>query len=314
MNMMIAGQKQPPPPRLPPITPHPPTMLFRMLVMLAVARLHPPFPPEFDLSALPRSTPCRIFERPAFSQERCGACAAFAVATAVAVRGCVRDGKDWIPSPHRLFDCGGGSCEGGSVIGRLAEVMNQVGEVGDVDKEQGTFGHECPAAQEISTSHRRLGWPHWRTVFHLDHANALALQTELFVYRNPVIVILDPDALMSYYTGEWGGSQSVYHITGPRLQPHAMVAIGWGTDPEPYWLVKNSWGDRWGDRGRGRIAMADISGALVLDARVWRTDWVLLGTSCGLLVLLVVLEVAECWWGAVVKGGGDVKKKEEDVV
>jgi hypothetical protein len=287
-------------------------MLFRMLVTLAVARMHPELPPAFDLSALPRRTPCRIFARPAFSQEGCGACAAFAVATAVAVGGCVRDGKDWIPSPHRLFDCGGGSCENGSVIGRLVEAMNHV-EVGDVDMPGGpnAFGQECAAAPAISTSHRRLGWPNWRSVFHFDPANALLLKTELFVYKNPVVVIVDPDARMSFYWGEGG----VYHIAGPPLQPHAMVAIGWGTLPEPHWLVQNSWGDRWGDQGRGRIAMADIVGAVVIDARVWRDDWVVLGVGGGLVGLLVALEVVE-WWGAAKKGGGggEVKKKEEDVV
>jgi hypothetical protein len=289
-------------------------MLFRMLITLAVAQMHPEFPPAFDLSTLPRRTPCRIFARPAFSQEACGACAAFAVATAVAVGGCVRDGKDWIPSPHRLFDCAGGSCVNGSVIGRLVEAMNHM-EVQDVDDAQvvGAFGHACPAALAISTSHRRMGSPHWRSVFHIDPANALLLKTELFVYRNPVVVIVDPDARMSFYWGEEG----VYHITGPTLQPHAMVAIGWGTLPEPHWLVQNSWGDRWGKKGRGRIAMADIVGAVVIDVRAWRTDWVVLGMGGGLVALLVVLEVEEWWRGGAKKregDGGDVKKTDEDVV
>ncbi len=105
---------------------------------------------------------------------------AFAVATAVAVGGCVRDGRDWIPSPRRLFDCGGGSCSNGSVIGRLVGAMNHV-EAGDVDTPggSGAFGQECPAAVAVSTSHRRLGWPHWCAVFHIDPANALLRKTEI---------------------------------------------------------------------------------------------------------------------------------------
>lgn len=34
---------------------------------------------------------------------------------------------------------------------------------------------------------------------------------------------------------------------------HAVVIVGWGVSTVPYWLVKNSWGPNWGDRGYFRI-------------------------------------------------------------
>jgi hypothetical protein len=286
-------------------------MLFRFFITLLVLQMHPPFPSEFDLSSLPLNPPCRIFARPAFSQQDCGACAAFAVATAMAVRSCVRDGRDWIPSPYRLFECGGGDCENGSVVGRLVEAMNRV-EVGDVELSANVFGGECVkegVKEAVVDGVRYPGWPHWSTMFHLDHKNVGMIKAEIYAYRNPVLVIVDPDAKMSYYSrSNWFEDHiPVYHVMGPSLQAHVMVAIGWGSYPEPYWLVQNSWGANWGDRGRGRIAVDSIVSAVVLDVRIWREDWVLVIAMTIVMALLLVLEFVEWRKGSVAK----VKVDEE---
>ncbi len=80
-----------------------------------------------------------------------------------------------------------------------------------------------------------------------------------------------------------------------------MVAIGWGSYPEPYWLVQNSWGANWGDRGRGRIAVDSIVSAVVLDVRIWREDWVLVIAMTIVIALLLVLEFMEWRKGSVAK-------------
>jgi cathepsin B len=45
------------------------------------------------------------------------------------------------------------------------------------------------------------------------------------------------------------------HTTNQQLGGHAVVMMGWGTENgTPYWLIKNSWNEQWGDHGYFKIA------------------------------------------------------------
>jgi len=77
-------------------------------------------------------------------------------------------------------------------------------------------------------------------------------------------------------------SQGIYsHVTGQNVGKHAVKLIGWGSTPEAYWLVANSWGVHWGEKGffkikrgsdecgieseilAGDVAPGDLSGLIV---------------------------------------------------
>ena len=307
-------------------------MLIRLLLTLAVSRLYPLFPSDFDLSASHR--PCRIFNRTAFSQHDCGACAAFAVATAYAMRECIRSDRDTIPSPHRLFNCASGDCVAGSMLGKIVEVLNR-DEVGDADSGPAEeFGKPC--------ANRRtpLALPLHLAVFATRWDDERMLKTDLFVYGNPVLAVIEPDEEMSLYSrtlwsarpslqigdsvqfedGNWvqvnaynsldpNSPLPVYHITGQTLHPHAVVIMGWGTTPEPYWIVQNSWGSDWGENGRGRIAMRDIDAAFILDFRLWADAWIMMALSILVLAFALAAELMMCCCGLM---GRNVKEKMDD--
>ena len=172
------------------------------------------------------------------------------------------------------------------------------------------------------------------------------LKTELFVYRNPVLVVVEPDLGMMLYSREmmsrgWhvghkvlvsssdtlhelvrlNSSQEallmsdhlpVYHVTGVRLKPHLVVVLGWGSVPEPHWVVQNSWGETWGDSGRGKIAVGEVAAAMVLDARVWSDSWAVIGVMAVVFMAVSVYDVVVCCfgWGKRVR----VKVKVEDTM
>ncbi len=54
---------------------------------------------------------------------------------------------------------------------------------------------------------------------------------------------------------KWNG-KGIYEWDrkSPRLGGHAVVLIGWGIEEsKPYWIVRNSWSDEWGENGYFRI-------------------------------------------------------------
>jgi C1A family cysteine protease len=49
------------------------------------------------------------------------------------------------------------------------------------------------------------------------------------------------------------------HVTGEQLGGHAITLVGWD-DQDQAWIVRNSWGEGWGEEGYFRIAYSDSSG------------------------------------------------------
>lgn len=101
----------------------------------------------------------------------------------------------------------------------------------------GTFGEPC------------VGLDHYPNATISDYGSISgmsAMQKEIF-NRGPIACGIDAGPLRDYTTGIAKGLSI--------LQDHVISVVGWGTDPEEgtYWIIRNSWGEFWGENGYARV-------------------------------------------------------------
>ena len=75
------------------------------------------------------------------------------------------------------------------------------------------------------------------------------------VYRNGPVSVHIKVANAAFYKYKRGVYTDDDCGHGEMIANHAMLVVGYGTEGEhDYWLVKNSWGARWGDKGYIKMA------------------------------------------------------------
>jgi len=69
--------------------------------------------------------------------------------------------------------------------------------------------------------------------------------------QGPIAISVAASQWFSYDSGVYND----YAGCGTEID-HAVVLVGYGVDPQygPYWLVRNSWSENWGEEGYIRIA------------------------------------------------------------
>ena len=85
---------------------------------------------------------------------------------------------------------------------------------------------------------------------------------EEIMKNGPVVLSLDVDyPFMIYKSGIYSGQTADWVKKGEKRPQwtklaHSVVCFGWGYDQKTnkkYWLVRNSWGEKWGEKGHMKI-------------------------------------------------------------
>jgi len=208
----------------------------------------------------------------------CGSCWAHGAISALGDRIKIArkgQGVDINLAVQHLLNCGGvGSCYGGTVDGPyqwLHDISKKTGTgisyetaqpylacssdskegfcahvdtkcaAANVARTCGSFDHEGGACSGLSS------FPNATISEYGSISGADAMMKEIF-NRGPISCGIDANPLLNYESG-------IITEQGESVD-HVISVVGWGNDAKEgmYWIVRNSWGEYWGEMGYVRVA------------------------------------------------------------
>lgn len=224
------------------------------------------FSADFDLASL-YGRQCKALTH-VFEQGSCPACFSFSLASLLGTRLCMTRirqarshaiGIEEMPCPYRIFDCAGGDCsvQKGLNAPQIMETMQR--GVPRLGQTPSNFGWGC---------HGQSGSFKARMYRHVCGIDKIR---EELVLRGPVLLFIDLQEEKLEFS-EWDNWESQLHLhrqNQTRVSIHSLMVIGWSSStPIPHWIVKNSWGEDWGDKGRGRVPWKEGDCGLIFEPYV----------------------------------------------
>ncbi len=200
---------------------------------------------------------------PMMNQGRCGSCVAFAVIGALESQVNIArhtPSSPWAFSPQHLFSCGGGGCSSGWRPGNAMTVLKDTGVPDETcfPYTAGSKGEDIACSTACSDAGARslkiadYTMPTW--LFGSVDSVKTALQ------KGPLVTTMAVYEDFFYY------KSGIYkHTTGSMAGGHAVSIVGY-SDAGKYWIVRNSWGEDWGDKGFVKVSWDDSSG---IGSQTW---------------------------------------------
>lgn len=187
-------------------------------------------------------------------QASCGSCWTFAAAEALESQWAKRTGNLTVLSEQQILDCtpnpqqcgGGGGCEGGTAelaYERLIQLGGLTSEALYPYASGGGRNYKCksplPTPVAKLVNYTKLPENEYQPLL------------DAVANVGPIAISVDANAWGRYESGVFDGCDK----ENPDID-HAVILDGYGTDPVygDYWLVRNSWGARWGEKGYIRLA------------------------------------------------------------
>lgn len=194
---------------------------------------------------------------PVMNQGNCGSCVAFASVATLEAQATISSGIPGLNpqfSPQALFACGGGACDFGWMPQLAAKYLQKTGVPDEAcaPYTSGATGIDvecksiCSDSKDRSTKIVNFSKPSagWASIERVKEALA----------KGPLVTTLSVYADFLAYSG------GIYkHVIGSNMGGHAVSLVGYD-DKTRAWLIRNSWGNDWGEAGYAWISWDDVSG------------------------------------------------------
>ncbi|XP_038711433.1 zingipain-2-like [Tripterygium wilfordii] len=177
-------------------------------------------------------------------QGSCGCCWAFSAVAAIEGIVQIKTGQLQTLSEQQALDCNlkNWDCNGGWMDDVFDYVIQNKGITTDTNYQYQQMKGTCDTSKTTNSAAQITGY---KEVPPNDEAALLEA-----VSQQPVSIVIDGSGrdFQLYGTGVFTGD------CGTSVT-HAVTAVGYGTseDGTKYWLLKNSWGENWGENGYMKI-------------------------------------------------------------
>lgn len=196
---------------------------------------------------------------PVSNQGNCGACVAFASIAVLEAQYTINSKLSWLKpqfSQQAFFNCGGGSCQFGWLPDWAASQLKYYGttDLACVPYDLGVTGKDIQCQKSFCNDQSR------RTIKILKSFQPSTLVTgsdrkvKEALKKGPLVTTLNVREDFLYYKSGIYKTHSRKKVGG-----HAVALVGFD-DTKKAWLIKNSWGEDWGEKGFAWISYDDPSG------------------------------------------------------
>lgn len=192
---------------------------------------------------------------PVKNQGRCGSCWAFSSIGALESKHALKTGMLKNFSEQKLVDCSKSNhgCNGGFMHEAFNDLLLTNGVTLEKDYPYVGTVNTCkdiPVYKDFNF----LGYN-----FVLSHSSKALMEA---LQKNPVSIALAGDPMKFLFYGE-----GIFDCEECSIKNnHAVLLVGYELKNDiPYWIIKNSWGEKWGEDGYIRIKMTEGDGILGMN-------------------------------------------------